>query len=132
MRYIPKELHKPKEFDYNNSLHPDFSLTVVSALEAYAGYLLYQSEQIGKIVIMGCKTFGENTPADSELMARYLNKLGVPNDKIVIDKHGFNFASQVKRARNLITDKAQLYAITLECHSKRAELLLKRTILTQK
>lgn len=122
---LPKELYKPKEFEHNDSLHPDFSLTAVSAFEVYTSYLLHQREKFDKIVIMGCKTFGEDTPADSELMARYLNKLGVPQDKIAIDEQGFNFASQVKRAKKLIVDTAQLTAITLECHSQRAELLLR-------
>ena len=122
---LPKELYKPKEFEHNNSLHLDFSLTAISAFETYAGFLLYQKEKIERVIIMGCKTFGEDTPADSELMANYLNRLGVPKDKIVIDEQGFNFASQVERARNLVTGKAQLFTITLEAHSKRVELLLK-------
>lgn len=122
---LPKKLYKTKEFEHNESLHPDFSLTAVSAFEVYTSYLLHQREKFDKIVIMGCNTFGEDTPADSELMARYLNKLGVPQDKIIIDEQGFNFASQVKRTKKLITDVAQLTAITLECHSQRVELLLR-------
>lgn len=122
---LPKQLYEPKKFEHNDSLHPDFSLTAVSAFEAYAGYLLYKEEGFRRIIIMGCKTFGENTPSDSELMAKYIHKLGVPNDKIVTDGHGFNFASQVERAKRLITEDTQLFAITLACHSIRAEGLLK-------
>jgi len=122
---LPKILYKLKEFEHNNSLHPDFSLTAVSALETYASYLLYQKEKFNQLVIMGCKTFGEDTPADSKLMAKYIHKLGVPNDKIVIDELGFNFASQVERAKHLIPDDTELFAITLASHSKRAELLLR-------
>lgn len=122
---LPKQLYRPKEFEHNDSLHLDFSLTAVSAFEAYAGYLLYQKEKISRVVIMGCKTFGEETPADSDLMAIYLRKLGVPKNRITIDEHGFNFASQVERARGLIADDAQLFAITLACHSVRVEKLLK-------
>lgn len=122
---LPKELYKPKEFEHNNSLHPDFSLTAVSAFEAYAGYLLYQKEKFSRVIILGCKTFGEDTPSDSELMSQYLRKLGVPNSKIAIDERGFNFASQVERAKHLISDDTELFAITLESHSKRAELLLR-------
>ena len=122
---MPKKLYEPKEFEHNNLLHPNFSLTAASAFEAYAGYSLYQRKKVEKMVIMGCKTFGEDTPADSELMAKYLNKLGIPNDKIVIDEHGFNFASQVERARYLVTENTRVYAITLECHSQRVKLLLR-------
>lgn len=122
---LPKELYKPKEFEYNNSLHPDFSLTAVSAFEAYTGYLLYQKEKVDHIIIMGCKTFRDDTPADSDLMAKYLVKLGVPENKISIDEYGFNFASQVKRVKNLIGGDTQLFAITLACHSQRAEKMLK-------
>lgn len=122
---LPKQLYKPKEFKHNDSLHPDFSLTAVSAFETYAGYLIARQEQVERVVIMGCRTFGEDTPADSELMARYLHKLGMSNDKIVIDEYGFNFASQVERAKHLISDDTELFAVTLESHSRRAELLLK-------
>lgn len=122
---LPKELYRPKEFKHNDSLHPDFSLTAVSAFEAYAAYLLYQKEKFSRVIIMGCKTFGENTPSDSELMAQYLHKLGVPNNKIDIDERGFNFASQVERAKRLISDDTEIFAITLAAHSKRAKLLLK-------
>ena len=122
---LPKELYKTKDFEHNDLLHSYFSLTAASAFEAYSSYLLYKSEKIDRIIIMGCKTFGEETLADSELMANYLDKLGVPKSKITIDKYGFNFVSQIKRVGDLIGDNAQLLAVTLDCHSQRAKRLLR-------
>jgi len=122
---LPKGKYIPKDFEHNDLLHPDFSLTAISAFEAYVGYLLYQREKVDRIIIMGCKTFGEGTPADSELIADYLNRLGVPENKITIDKYGFNFACQVERAKGSISNEANLFAVTLECHSARVERLLK-------
>ena len=122
---LPKRVYPPKTFEHNNRLHPDFSLTAVSAFAAYAAHLLHQREQFDRILVMGCKTFGEETPADSEIMAGYLRELGVASDRIIVDQLGINFAGQVERAASLLTDRARLSAITLACHSTRAGSLFR-------
>lgn len=122
---LPKKLYKPKIFRYNRDLHSQFSLTGLSALETYAGYLLAKQLSARKIVILGCRTFGKGTPADSELMATYLNKLGMPENKITICKDGVNTVYQIEEAQKVLKDQTDnIYAITLECHQERTRRLL--------
>ncbi|QQG43052.1 MAG: YdcF family protein [Candidatus Daviesbacteria bacterium] len=122
---LPKKLYKLKQFRYNSHLHPLFSLTGLSALETYAGYLLAEQILARKIIILGCRTFGKETPADSELMAIYLNKLGMSKNKITVCKNGINTVYQIEEAQKILKGHANnVYAVTLECHQERTRRLL--------
>lgn len=75
--------------------------------------------------MLGCHTFGSNNPADSELMSSYIQKLGI-STKIIICTEGINTSYQVEQARSVLGDTiSKTCAITLECHKKRTEKLLK-------
>lgn len=122
---LPKKLYKPKRFRFNSNLHSQFSLTALSALETYAGYILHSKQKFDQIIILGCHTFGLQNPSDSELMASYLNKLGVIKKIITVCDRGINTVYQVEQAKEVLDDKKELIcAVTLEYHKKRTELLL--------
>lgn len=122
---LPKKLYKPKRFRYNSKLHKQFSLTALSALETYAGYILHLRQKFDQIIILGCHTFGSQNPSDSELMANYLNKQGVSKNIITVCDRGINTVYQVEQAKEILNNKNYpVCAVTLECHKKRTELLL--------
>ena len=127
---LPKSIYKPKAVKYNSYLDKEYSLTGLSLLETYAGYLIYKQQKIGKIIILGCHTFGKNTPSDSELMGKYLVKLGVPKGKIIIQSNGTNTAYQVEQAKSILTRfnisrQPPILALTLKCHTERTNQFLK-------
>lgn len=122
---LPKDRHPVKEFPHNNDLHPKFSLTALSGLECYSGYMLSNMRPIDNIIILGCKTFGDGNPADSELMAEYMQQLGTPKDRITTTQDGPNTVYQVRQAQEMISSDSNVTALTLDVHKSRTEQLLR-------
>lgn len=124
---LPKSRYPSKEIEFNESLDADYSLTGLSILETYSGNLIYKKGDIDKVLVLGCHTFGKSAPADSELMARYLEKLGVPGKNIILDTNGTNTAYQVSKAKDIVSNfggEVKTLGVALACHTNRTSKLL--------
>lgn len=124
---LPKSKYSVKKVEFNNELDKEFSLTGLSLIETYSGSIVYNEGSVDKVLVLGCHTFGEKNPSDSELMARYLEKLGVPNKDIIVNSEGNNTAYQVNEAKNILSDlgnKIEVVGIALACHTQRTGKLL--------
>ncbi|CAH0535140.1 hypothetical protein VST7929_02801 [Vibrio stylophorae] len=109
---------------FGNQVYADGSLSnrLKARLDAALG--LYQSGRVKQIIVSG--GVGAELQDEAMVMARYLERQGVPAAMILVDRSGVNTAATARNVRQLLAKDTAIVVVTQRYHISRAKLAMRQ------